>query len=228
VHALILFLILAPIVGSSDFTHDPVTGGGGEGPAGGGGGGTNGAGSRVEHLEFVRVRSDPTVMPKPKPLTVPPVKPPEPKPRVESPVTPAPPVSSAPVTTATSGEATGNAGTAGAGPGTGGGVGSGVGTGRGSSVGPGTGGGPGKDYPPTLRDLFIPPLPAPDRIKPYHLIAWFDVDEKGKATLISFNPSRDGGYNRRLVEVLRSLVFRPGVRADGTPMRDTVDVHFIF
>jgi protein TonB len=228
VHALILFLILAPIVGSSDFTHDPVTGGGGEGPAGGGGGGINGPGSRVEHLEFVRVRSDPTVMPKPKPLTVPPVKPPDPKPRVESPVTPAPPISSAPVTTTTSGEATGSAGTTGAGPGSGGGVGSGVGTGRGSSVGPGTGGGPGKDYPPTLRDLFIPPLPAPDRIKPYHLIAWFDVDEKGKSTLISFNPSRDGGYNRRLVEVLRSLVFRPGVRADGTPMRDTVDVHFIF
>ena len=228
VHAVILFLILAPIVGSSDFTHEPVLGGGGAGPAGGGGGGMNGPGSREEHLEFVRVRSDPTVMPKPKPLTVPPVKPPDPKPQVESPVTPAPPVTSSPVTTTNNGEATGNAGTSGAGPGSGGGAGSGVGTGRGSSVGPGTGGGPGKDYPPTLRDLFIPPLPAPDRIKPYHLIAWFDVDEKGNAMLISFNPSRDGGYNRRLNEVLRSLRFRPGVHADGTPMRDTVDVHFIF
>jgi periplasmic protein TonB len=227
VHALILFLILAPIVGSSDFTHEPSVGGGGPGPAGGGGGGVNGPGTG-EHLEFVRVRSDPTVMPKPKPLTVPPVKPPEPKPPVESPIVPAPPVASTPVTATTTGQGTGNAGTAGAGPGSGGGVGSGVGTGRGSNVGPGTGGGPGKDYPPTLRDLFIPPLPAPDRIKPYHLIAWFDVDEKGKATLITFNPSRDGGYNKRLVEVLRSLVFRPGVHADGTPMRDTVDVHFIF
>ena len=188
----------------------------------------SGSASRQEHIEFVRVRSDPTVMPKPKPLTVPPVKPPEPKPQVESPVTPAPPVTSTPVTTTTSGESSGNTGTTGAGPGTGGGVGSGVGTGRGSSVGPGTGGGPGKDYPPTLRDLFIPPLPAPDRIKPYHLIAWFDVDEKGNSILISFNPSRDGGYNRRLNEVLKSLRFRPGVHADGTPMRDTVDVHFIF
>jgi protein TonB len=226
VHALILFLILAPIVGSSNFTHDPVLGGGGPGPAGGGGGGMNGAGSVGEHLEFVRVKSDPTVMPKPKPLTVPPVKTPEPKPQVESPVVPTPPTTTA-VTTNT-GEGSGNTGTSGAGPGTGGGVGSGVGTGRGSSVGPGTGGGPGKDYPPTLRDLFIPPLPAPDRIKPYHLIAWFDVDEKGNAALISFNPSKDGGYNKRLTEVLRSLRFRPGVHADGTPMRDTVDVHFIF
>jgi len=226
VHALILFLILAPIVGSSNFTHDPVLGGGGPGPAGGGGGGMNGAGSVGERLEFVRVKSDPTVMPRPKPLTVPPVKTPEPKPQVESPVVPTPPTTT--VVTTNTGEGSGNTGTTGAGPGTGGGVGSGVGTGRGSSVGPGTGGGPGKDYPPTLRDLFIPPLPAPDRIKPYHLIAWFDVDEKGNAALISFNPSRDGGYNKRLTEVLRSLRFRPGVHADGTPMRDTVDVHFIF
>jgi protein TonB len=130
--------------------------------------------------------------------------------------------------TTNTGEGTGVAGTAGAGPGSGGGVGSGEGTGKGSGIGPGTGGGPGKDYPPTLRDLFIPPLPAPDKIKPYHLIAWFDVDEKGTARLIAFNPSKDGGYNRRLNDVLRSLRFRPGVHADGTPMRDTVDVHFIF
>jgi protein TonB len=226
VHALILFLILVPVVGSSDFTHDPVTGGGGPGPAGGGGGGSNGAGS-VEHLEFVRVKSDPTVMPKPKPLTVPPVKPPPPKP-IESPVVPTTTAVTSSTNAAATGEGTGNAGTAGAGPGTGGGVGSGEGTGRGSGVGPGTGGGPGKDYPPTLRDLFIPPLPAPDRIKPYHLIAWFDVDEKGNATLLGFNPSKDGGYNGKLRDVLRSLRFRPGVHADGTPMRDTVDVHFIF
>ena len=218
-------------MGSSDFTHDPTEGGGGPGPAGGGGGGSDAGGPRTEHLNFVRVRSDPTVMPKVKPMAVPPVKPPEPKPQVESPVVPAPPVTTPPTTNATgatASEGVGTAGTAGAGPGSGGGVGSGVGTGRGSGVGPGTGGGPGKDYPPTLRDLFIPPLPAPDKIKPYHLIAWFDVDEKGNAKLITFNPSKDGGYNRRLNDVLRSLRFRPGVHADGTPMRDTVDVHFIF
>jgi hypothetical protein len=155
------------------------------------------------------------------------VKPPEPKPP-EPAVTPPTPAATDPLLTPLSGAGAGTAGTPGAGPGTGGGVGSGVGTGRGSSVGPGTGGGPGKDYPPTLRDLFIPPLPAPERIKPYHLIAWFDVDEKGNARLIAFNQSRDGGYNRRLTEVLRSLRFRPGVKADGTPLRDTVDVHFIF
>ncbi len=226
-HAVILFFIVTPIIASSDFTHEPTVGGGGPGPAGGGGGGSASAGARAERLEFIRVKPSPAVTPKVSTL-VPPVKPPAPKPQVEPAVTPTPPSASIPLLTPAAGEGTGTAGTPGAGPGSGGGVGSGVGTGRGSSVGPGTGGGPGKDYPPTLRDLFIPPLPAPNRIKPYHLIAWFDVDEKGNASLISYNPSRDGGYNRRLTEVLRSLRFRPGVHADGTPMRDTVDVHFIF
>ena len=228
-HAAILFLIITPIV-QSDFSAEPSIGGGGPGPAGGGGGGSAGARSRVERLEFIRVKPSPAVTPKVTtaiPPVIPPVKPPEPKPP-EPAVTPPTPAATDPLLTPLSGAGAGTAGTPGAGPGTGGGVGSGVGTGRGSSVGPGTGGGPGKDYPPTLRDLFIPPLPAPERIKPYHLIAWFDVDEKGNARLISFNQSRDGGYNRRLTEVLRSLRFRPGVKADGTPLRDTVDVHFIF
>ena len=128
--------------------------------------------------------------------------------------------------TATTGE--GTAGAGGAGPGPGGGTGSGTGTGRGSGVGPGTGGGDGVNHPPTPTQVFLPPLPAPPRIKPYHLVAWFDVDERGNAKLLGFNPSKDGGYNRRLRDVLLSLRFRPGVRADGVPVRDTIDIQFVF
>ena len=225
-HAVVLFFFLAPILATADFTHEPSVGGGGPGPAGGGGGGAGGAGSERERLQFITVKPAPAVASNVPAPVVPPVKPP-PQPVAEAAVTPLP-AAITPVVTPAAGAGAGTTGTPGAGPGSGGGVGSGIGTGRGSSIGPGTGGGPGKDYPPTLRDLFIPPLPAPDRIKPYHLIAWFDVDEKGGAKLIAFNPSRDGGYNRRLQDVLKSLRFRPGVRADGTPMRDTVDVHFIF
>jgi len=65
-------------------------------------------------------------------------------------------------------------------------------------------------------------------LKGYHLIAYFDVDEKGNAKLLGFNPSRDGSYNRKLRDVLQALRFRPGVRGDGTPVRDTVDIQFIF
>jgi protein TonB len=205
-----------------------VLGGGGPGPAGGGGGGNNGASLGQERLQFVQVRSDPTVMPKVTPATVPPVKPKQPTPQVESPITPTQQVATTPVTTLSSGDGAGNAGTAGAGPGTGGGVGSGEGTGRGSSIGPGTGGGPGKDYPPTVRDLFIPPMPAPSAVKGFHMKAFFDVDEKGNAKLLGFNPTRDGDYNKRVAEVLKSMRFRPGVRADGTPMRDTAEIEIIF
>jgi hypothetical protein len=179
VHALILFLIIGPIVGANDFTRPDVVGGGGPGPAGGGGGGDKGGGAREQRVEFVRVKSDPTTMPKITPKTVPPVKPPEPKPPVETPVQPAQQVVEPQVNATSTGAGTGNAGTAGAGPGSGGGVGSGEGTGRGSSIGPGTGGGPGKDYPPTVRDLFIPPMPAPQAVKGFHMKAFFDVDEKG-------------------------------------------------
>jgi protein TonB len=167
-------------------------------------------------------------MPKVTPATVPPVKPAVPKPPVESPVTPAQQVVTPPVTTPTTGEGTGNAGTAGAGPGTGGGVGSGEGPGRGSGIGPGTGGGPGKDYPPTVRDLFIPPMPAPSAVKGFHMKAFFDVDEKGNSRLLGFNPTRDGGYNRRVADVLKEMRFRPGVHADGTPKRDTAEIEIIF
>jgi periplasmic protein TonB len=228
VHALILFLVLAPIVGSSDFMRPDVLGGGGPGPAGGGGGGNNGRALGQERLQFVQVKSDPTVMPKVTPATVPPVKPKEPTPQVESPITPTQQVATTPVTTSSTGEGAGTAGTAGAGPGSGGGVGSGEGTGRGSSVGPGTGGGPGKDYPPTVRDLFIPPMPAPSAVKGFHMKAFFDVDEKGNAKLLGFNPTRDGDYNKRVAEVLKSMRFRPGVHADGTPMRDTAEIEIIF
>ncbi|HEY4735426.1 MAG TPA: hypothetical protein VIH53_12875 [Gemmatimonadaceae bacterium] len=227
-HALILFLILGPIVAANDFTRPDVVGGGGPGPAGGGGGGSNGAGARERRIEFVQVKADPVTMPKVTLRTVPPVKPPDPKPPVETPVQPAQQVVETPTNATSTGTGTGNAGTAGAGPGTGGGVGSGEGTGRGSGVGPGTGGGPGKDYPPTVRDLFIPPMPAPQAVKGFHMKAFFDVDEKGNAKLIGFNPTRDGDYNKRVTEVLRSMRFRPGVTADGTPKRDTAEIEIIF
>jgi hypothetical protein len=60
------------------------------------------------------------------------------------------------------------------------------------------------------------------------LTAWFDVDSTGKATLLRFTPSPDNDYNKRLKTVLLALKFRPAVRANGMPIRDTVDIQFIF
>jgi protein TonB len=149
------------------------------------------------------------------------------------PPAPAPAPAAAPSTAPQSGlggtgTGSGTTGGPGAGPGSGGGTGSGIGTGTGSGTGPGTGGGPATNYPPQPTQLFLPPLPAPASLRGFHLIAWFDVDERGNAKLLSFNQSRDGGYNRKLREVLLALKFRPGTRPDGTPVRDTADIHFIF
>jgi periplasmic protein TonB len=228
VHAAVIALLLSPGA-HAGFSGTPAAGGGGPGAAGGGGGGGGAPRHVGERLQFVTI-------PRPR-VAVPEAVVKADVSEVRPPLTPAPPAAPMPLApTAPSSGAAAGAGSGagaggsgeGAGPGSGGGVGSGVGTGRGSGTGPGTGGGPGDIYPPTPTQFFLPPLPAPDRIKPYHLIAWFDVDERGNATLLHFNPSRDAGYNRRLRDVLLTLRFRPAVRADGTPVRDTVDIHYIF
>jgi hypothetical protein len=107
----------------------------------------------------------------------------------------------------------------GAGPGTGGGVGSGAGTGKGSSIGPGTGGGDQPNYPPSPTEMFIPPLPVPASVRGFHVIAEFDVDEKGRVLSMKFTETNDRAYNRRLADVLKTFRFRPGTRPDGTPIR---------
>jgi len=85
-----------------------------------------------------------------------------------------------------------------------------------------------RTYPPTVRDLFIPPMPVPERIKGVKLTAYFDVDEKGNATLLSYTSLPDSAYSKRVSDVLRTMRFRPGVHPDGTPKRDTASVEIIF
>jgi protein TonB len=122
------------------------------------------------------------------------------------------------------GGGSGTDGSQGSGPGRGGGVGSGEGTGRGTSIGPGTGGGFGAVYPPTVTQLVILPLPPPSRDRGYEMVAWFDVDSTGRARLINWNPPKDPNYARKVEETLRGYRFRPAVRLDGTPVRDTVAI----
>jgi hypothetical protein len=126
------------------------------------------------------------------------------------------------------GGGSGRDGSAGSGPGAGGGLGTGIGTGRGSGVGPGTGGGTQANYPPSPTELFIPPLPMPDKVRGFHLVAEYDIDETGKILDFKFTPTRDKDYNKRLDEVLRSFRFRPGSRPDGTPIRMKAQIVYDF
>lgn len=236
-HALIVVLLFLPPIIATQMDVDPTTGGGGPGPAGGGGGGTGGTGGEItpERLRYVQVAPIPRVVPAVPSITppvIPPPKPPEPEKQPDpEPVPPQPttkpadaPTSGPTIPTAGAGGGSGHDGTGGNGPGTGGGVGSGIGTGRGSGVGPGTGGGPGGIYPPQVTNLALLPIPVPNRVRPYKMVAVFDVDERGSAKLIAFNPSRDNGYNKKIREMLAEVRFRPAVRPDGTPVRDTVQI----
>lgn len=236
-HLAILLALALPTLIARQLDLPLEAGGGGPGPAGGGGGGSGGTGGalvRPERLEYLQVAPakpapTPTVVPPPvekKPEVIPPPPPPierQPEPVAAPVIEPVVPPASLGTTipTAGTGGGTGKDGTAGTGPGSGGGVGSGVGTGRGSGTGPGTGGGPGDIYPPQVTNLAILPIPVPSKVRPYKLVAYFDVDETGKAKLISFNPSRDGGYNKKIREMLAEVRFRPAVRWDGKPVRDT-------
>jgi protein TonB len=233
-HAFLVMLFLLPPFLATQLDKELTQGGGGPGPAGGGGGGTGGTGGatvRPERVRFIQVAPAvqapapvaPPLVPPPKPE---PVKEPEVRPEpTPAPTTAAPATPSGPTTpTAGAGGGSGPAGTGGNGPGSGGGVGSGVGTGRGSGNGPGTGGGPGDIYPPQVTNLSLLPIPVPNKVRPYKMVAWFDVDERGVARLIAFNPSKDGNYNKKIRDMLAEVRFRPAVRPDGTPVRDTVSI----
>jgi periplasmic protein TonB len=220
-HALVILLLTAPVILARAVDVTPPEGAGGAGPAGGGGGGNRGDNGKPaqERLRFLRIAPPvaspavemPPVLPTP-PTVTPPVETQQSKPIPE-------PSETALAPTGTGGS--GSDGTAGMGPGSGGGTGSGVGTGTGSGTGPGTGGGTAEIHPPTLTQLALLPLPVPSKVRPYRMVASFDVDENGNAKLIGFNPSKDNGYNRRILEMLREIRFRPAVRGDGTPVRDT-------
>lgn len=231
-HALIIGILIVPLLMPASVIERMQQGAGGAGPAGGGGGGSRGSGGTVETVRFVKLVPEPVATPskvpvaapsvvpkveapKPKPVETPPVKPPEPP---QQSAVPAPQATVASIVPGVGG-GSGADGSVGAGPGSGGGVGSGVGTGKGGANGPGTGGGSQANYPPTVIEMFLPPLPAPKDVRGFHFTAEFDVDSTGRVLDFRFTPTRNGDYNKRIAEVLRATRFRPGTRPDGTPVR---------
>jgi protein TonB len=240
VHALVIALLVIPFFLPTSVIARMQQGAGGAGPAGGGGGGRLGTGGTVETLHFVRIAPDPPRAPTTKPAVAPPipkiapplptprpvVTPPAQKPEQQS-VVPAPATTVAAVTPGTNG-GSGRDGTSGAGPGSGGGVGSGVGPGRGSANGPGTGGGNQANYPPTVVDMNLPPMPAPKEVRGMTVIAEFDVDSTGRVLDFKFTETPDGSYNRLIASALRTTKFRPGTRPDGTPLRMKAQISIAF
>lgn len=230
-HAVIITALILPPFVARQLVEPEQQGAGGAGPAGGGGGGTRGTGGdirpeRVRFLQMVPAAAAPAPVPPralPTPTPTPPPPPVEPEPEKAVPEeTPAAPATASPtIATPGTGGGSGTDGSGGNGPGSGGGVGSGVGTGRGSGVGPGTGGGGDAIFPPTAYQIPLLPVPVPRGVRPYRLVAQFEVDERGNARLLSFNPTSDRAYNRKVREMLEAVRFKPATRADGTAVKDT-------
>jgi hypothetical protein len=70
-------------------------------------------------------------------------------------------------------------------------------------------------------NLAILPIPVPGKVRPYTMVAEFEVDERGNARLLRYTPSRDRNYNRRIEAMLAEVRFRPATRWDGVAVRDT-------
>lgn len=230
-HGLILALfIVTPFAVHEELLVEQPQGAGGPGPAGGGGGGHM---SDVDHVQYVHASAPPPAQtPVVKPVLPPPpvktvIPPPQDVPK-EPIVQPKLDLAMVPGPTSAALPGTGADGTNGNGPGSGGGRGSGTGPGAGSATGPGTGGGNQANFPPTPTELFIPPLPMPDKVRGFHLIAEYDIDERGRILDLHFSPTPDRDYNKRLDEVLRSFRFKPGTKPDGTPIRMKAQIIYDF
>ncbi len=224
VHSAIILALILPALLTQVFDADSRSAGA-RGPRGGGGGGrgADGLSGGAERLRYVQIAPSPA--PEQPQVALPTPPPPQPKPLETPPATPPTPPATPPAaetpTSSAGGSGSGLDGTNGNGPGTGGGTGTGQGTGAGSGQGSGTGGDGADHDPPVVTNLAILPIPVPANVRPYKLVAYFDVDERGNAKLLSYNPPRDGGYNRRIREMLSEIRFRPAVRRDGTAVRDT-------
>lgn len=71
-------------------------------------------------------------------------------------------------------------------------------------------------------------MPPPSRIKGFELIAEFDVDSTGAVIDFDFNKTKDGEYNKKLREILKSVRFRPGVNGLGVPVRAKTQIIYTF
>lgn len=189
--------------------------------------GGGGARAGQERLHWLRPSA-----PSPQPRR-PPVRPPHPtarplviQPTLPPPVPPTPaPSVPAPATTNETGSTGAVAQGNGAGGGTGGGQGPAVGPGVGNAVGPGTGGTPGASkFKAQPMEILPPSLGDPPRDRPFHLVATFEVSERGEGHLLSMTQSKDGGFNRRVREDLEMFRFKPAMLPNGTPVKDTVEV----
>jgi protein TonB len=208
--ALILFGVYS---GSRLMVADRMPGAG-RGRGGGGGGG--GARALVLFTPPAPAAASP-VLPLPPRLVVP-KAPPVPLPEMKPPDV-APPQLSTEQLLAALGPGAGPGKGVGAGPGAGSGSGGGTGSGRGSGIGPDSGGAGGKLYPPTPRQIILPPSDRPASVRGTTITVRFEISERGDVMRVSMNPTpRDRAFASQFAERLKRYTFTPATTLDGRPV----------
>ena len=197
-----------------------------------GGGGGGGSIREVALPAFQRPAAPPAVAPPPPPPPLPVVPVPEPEPVVLPPPPPQPTstVSATPDSVPSASTGQGGPGSGGGkGSGVGPGTGSGTGPGSGSGTGPGTGGEGGRGFPPEPRQLILPPLDYPKSMRGRTVAVTFWVATDGRVERVALDPQpEDGGFAKKLSEVMRNYRFRPARSPDGQVIPGTTTVSVTF
>ncbi|HVO35064.1 MAG TPA: hypothetical protein VMT21_05830 [Gemmatimonadales bacterium] len=207
-------LVLAVVYGGTRLVVADRMPGAGRGRGGGGGGG--GARALLLFAPPAAPPAGPTlplppqlVMPKAAPIPLPEMQPPD---------LPSPTLSTAQLL-ASLGPGEGPGKGTGAGPGAGSGTGGGTGSGRGPGMGPDSGGGGGSLYPPTPKQIILPPSDRPASVRGTTIVVRFEISERGDVMRVSMSPTpRDRSFASEFTERLRRYTFTPATTLDGHPV----------
>ena len=211
VHVALVFAVIYS--GSRLMVADRMPGAG-RGRGGGGGGG--GARALLLYTPPAPPAAGPALplppqlqMPKAVPIPLPELKPPD----------IAPPTLSTAQLLAALGPGEGPGKGTGAGPGAGAGTGGGTGSGRGTGMGPDSGGGGGNLYPPSPRQIILPPSDRPASVRGTTITVRFEISPRGEVMRVSLSPTpRDRSFADQFAERLRRYAFNPATTLDGRPV----------
>jgi len=195
VHAALVFLVVYS--GTRLMVADRMPGAG-KGRGGGGGGG--GARALLVYTPPAQPAAGPA-LPVPPPLVMPKVTP-VPLPEIRPPDVAPPTLSTAQLLAAL-------------GPGEG----PGKGAGRGPGMGPDSGGAGGSLYPPTPRQIILPPADRPASVRGTTVTVRFEISERGDVMRVSLSPTLpDRSFAHEFTQRLQRYTFTPATTLDGRPV----------
>jgi hypothetical protein len=86
---------------------------------------------------------------------------------------------------------------------------------------------PGESYvAPQATAMPFPPLPVPPSVRGAAIRVVFMINERGGIESVTMPALKDRAYTRAFMEAMRRVLFRPGRKFDGTPIRAQAVLQF--